>query len=1419
MRNFLSTLLFLALSTTLLVAFPDNNPDKPFPNAKNNTESLEKGMLKEMTSEAPLVFVSSNTQPTIGVFDVTDVSNITMSSFMSEAADADGIYYNRTADVLYQLNRTDNVINAYSDVCTTPTLTATSTSGFRNGREISVVGNKLVAAQDANNNNGMQNKLAVYNLFPTTGISLDKVFVVDINLWGIHATPEVLFAVVDNSNMIAVYNDFFNQGPGLLKADAMVAVEGLVRTHGITYDAEMDMMLLTDVGDAASATDGALVMIPNWTAASADGMITMDEQGRASGGASQLGNPVDVALDKDRRRVYVAERASEGGKFLAFKLPILTGGIAPVYSQLFPGASAVYFSDTDDMTDFCELLVDGGSVSLMDGNTETTIIVDGMPDMLSFESTADPVLDEAEFTYVVTDADGIILGIPPGNSVDFDPAGLGACLVYGLSYTGELNIEVGDDLFADGLMISDECFELSDNKITVNRVAPDGDIIGQLFVSSNTQPVIGVYNITSDLSFQMGTISSEADDADGIYYDAAADVLYQLNRTDNVINAYSNVSTTPMLTATSTSDFTNGREIAVSGDKLVVAQDASDANGQQNRLVVYTFSPTEITFDKAFDVDINLWGIHAEGSTLYAIVDNSNQVATFNDFFDQMGSSLTPDAVVSVEGLVRTHGITYNADMDMMLLTDVGDAASAKDGALVMVADWMTASADGVVSRNEQGRAFGGASQLGNPVDVALDKENSRVYVAERANGGGKVLAFKLPILTGGIAPVYSNNFSGASAIYFSADGGGMAEDCDAIVDGGTVSLMGGGTQTTIIVDGEADVLAFDSTSNPMSMDAAFTYVVTDADGMILGIPPGDMVDFDPAGLGACLVYGLSYTGNLQIAMGDNLLMEDLMISDGCFELSSNWITVNRVMDQDVLGDVFFSSNTQSTIATLDILEDGSIVPGSFESVAADADGIYYDRVNDVLYQLNRTDNVINLYGDVSTSPMLIATSSSDFSNGREIAVSGDKLVVAQDANEGNGMQNRLVVYTITPSSITFETAYDVSINLWGVHAEGDVLYAIVDNSSDLAVFNDFFSLPMGSSIDPDQVITIEGMVRTHGLTYDAPSDMMLLTDVGDAASDKDGALVMIPNFMMASADDLVTMAEQGRASGGASQLGNPVDVAMDKVSRRVFVAERARDGGKILVFKMPILTGGIAPIYVQPFAGASAVHFSTDECVASVDGGTVSLEEGGTETTIIVDGMADVIAFDSISMPLTTGAMFTYVVTDADGMILGIPPGDMVDFDPAGLGACLVYGLSYTGSLQIAMGDDLLEDGLMISDGCFELSSNFLTVNRIAPQASIGSTDAFSSEINRENTVLLEKVYPVPAISELNVSLNSNVEQEVTIGIFDVSGKLLTQKRVDLNIGENLSSFDVNDLPGGMYFVRIPDLNITTKFVKAGKR
>ncbi len=622
----------------------------------------------------------------------------------------------------------------------------------------------------------------------------------------------------------------------------------------------------------------------------------------------------------------------------------------------------------------------------------------------------------------------------------------------------------------------------------------DQEVASQIFVSSNTTGQIGVYEILENNELIMSSFLAQGTDADGIHYDQENDVLYQLNRSDNVINAYSNVAQSiaqgmPLeLTATSTSDFSNGREIAVAGNKLVVAQDANSANNNQNRLIVYDVSATAISLSATYDVDFNLWGIVINEGALFAIQDNTNKLAVFSNFFLQPEGVIPPTNVIEIEGIVRTHGIAYVPAGDRMLLTDVGAASSPDDGAVTMVWDFSEASMDGIITLDEQSRIEGPSTFLGNPVDIAWEETTMTAFVAERANGGGRVLGFQFEEgVSGDIAPTYNESFGGASAVFTSA------------------------------------------------------------------IPQPVVVD-----------------------------------------------------------QIFMSSNNTGNIGLYELLDDNSLMTSTFASQGTDADGIYYDQANDVLYQLNRSDNVVNAYSNVAQSiaagtPLqLTATSTSDFSNGREITLAGSKLIVAQDANAGNGNQNRLLVYDASATSITLDKTYDLGINLWGIVYEGSTLFAIEDNADRLAVFEYFLTETPGM-IAPTQLIEIENMVRTHGINYISSSDKMLLTDVGAASSPDDGAVIVVDNFMAASADDYISADEQLRVEGPSTFLGNPVDIAYSESTATVFVAERANGGGRLLGFPESA-SGDVAPSYNELFGGASAI-FINGQNADELTGADVALE------------------------------------------------------------------------------------------------------------------------------------------------------------------------------------------------------------------
>src|SRR5690606_24664590 len=96
---------------------------------------------------------------------------------------------------------------------------------------------------------------------------------------------------------------------------------------------------------AASPTDGAYIIIDNYHAKAADDMVSADEQIRIEGPNSTLGNPVDIAYDRNTDRIYIAERANGGGAILGFNLPTEDGDQSPAYKQVFAGASAIFLAD------------------------------------------------------------------------------------------------------------------------------------------------------------------------------------------------------------------------------------------------------------------------------------------------------------------------------------------------------------------------------------------------------------------------------------------------------------------------------------------------------------------------------------------------------------------------------------------------------------------------------------------------------------------------------------------------------------------------------------------------------------------------------------------------------------------------------------------------------------------------------------------------------------------------------------------------------------------------------------------------------------------------------------------------------------------------------------------------------------------
>ena len=65
--------------------------------------------------------------------------------------------------------------------------------------------------------------------------------------------------------------------------------------------------------------------------------------------------------------------------------------------------------------------------------------------------------------------------------------------------------------------------------------------------------------------------------------------------------------------------------------------------------------------------------------------------------------------------------------------------------------------------------------------------------------------------------------------------------------------------------------------------------------------------------------------------------------------------------------------------------------------------------------------------------------------------------------------------------------------------------------------------------------------------------------------------------------------------------------------------------------------------------------------------------------------------------------------------------------------------------------------------------------------------------------------IFPNPTSTNLNVLYNLPKEDDITIALFDMQGKLILQKRVGKQVsGEQQQTLDVSNLPEGSYVCRV---------------
>lgn len=313
-----------------------------------------------------------------------------------------------------------------------------------------------------------------------------------------------------------------------------------------------------------------------------------------------------------------------------------------------------------------------------------------------------------------------------------------------------------------------------------NTIAENSDVT--LFASNNSDGNISVFDLSSNAMISTKTLITTSTAADGVYYDKSTASVFQASRSSNNLEGFigiDNVMTGAILNVniSGSSDMSSPREVAVSGSLYVVA-DSADVDGDPNtadgRLFIYSLNNGSFTLRNTITTNFKLWGITFDGNDLLAVVDVTNELAVFNNFLSNTSDmTLSASKRIAIEGIVRTHGITYDMNSDVLIVTDIGLASNGQDDGGFHVIENFTSKFNatangGTLAASEQIRVSGSSTLLGNPVDVAYDADTQTVYIAEAGNGGGRILAFNAIGTGGNLTPSYNSTLAAASSVFLS---------------------------------------------------------------------------------------------------------------------------------------------------------------------------------------------------------------------------------------------------------------------------------------------------------------------------------------------------------------------------------------------------------------------------------------------------------------------------------------------------------------------------------------------------------------------------------------------------------------------------------------------------------------------------
>ena len=983
---------------------------------------------------------------------------------------------------------------------------------------------------------------------------------------------------------------------------------------------------------------------------------------------------------------------------------------------------------------------DGGNIAVVGSGSSITICQSDLSKPIQLSNTSNAVGDK--YIYIIADKQQKLLATSPTNNFDLSAFNGGVYQIYGLSYSGTLNLKSGDIIPIDNS--ASECGSWSKNKVTVEITATNVGKISfvgekdnvQICAKKNVQS-LRLNPIVSNVAKKTFLLTNENGKIIAIFNNNQLPNIDKIN--DLVLRIYglgyngtlnAKVDSNILGNNLSSGCFQLSENFLSINRNNISGGFVSLTNNQIQQQICPTDSTTNLLTFK---------NIAAQGQKLIYLITNVNNIIL--DSTSKNSYQFIQQGI----GDYRIYAFSYNGEFSGKIGVSINDPSLSEDcfglssnyisvakrnpvAGFVVMDDANTQLQNcpsDATFPSRQIKTIGNNS--GNQCFVIIDGNqiivdilfSPTIYPTEYPTGKYNIVS----ISYNGTLNIKKGEKWGIktpSTSCYSISGNDVSF-LNLEPKGGIISVVEGDTSNICIGNSAPSRIKFTKDS---INELTYSYLITDQSNRYLGhFTNIDLLSFKDYSTGNINVWGLSHTGNIILQKGDSILNKD--ISTGCFQLSKNSISLKL--------NVFRGHTVKTNI---------------------------------------NSDSLLICTGD--GLPNLVNFSSSDSLSGLNY-----RYVLTTLANN--------IIQVINGTSIDFEAIGLREMRLYSVAFNGNF-----NSQTGVSIFN--ANLSSGCYKISDNFIKI---------LRDRPANHRILFSNNDTIQklclSKSGSFARLKSTFTGKTGYVYILLNKFNS---IIMLNPTQNIDIEKLEDGDYqVYGLSYTGSLNLQVGNSFKPDDILATSCFRLSSNSVKFYKG----GYAEGGQIStFLSSNTLFSCPKDGVADLIDISVPNNPI--GTNYQFLITDSLNRLFYAPfDNQLINFDNTPAGNYRVYGIAYTGSLGFQLGGNILNNTLVnacfdLSDNYLEIYHNKPEAGQISKRDGTISKTIIAINNNQKDSILLKVTnakpinvpYSFVMVNENNMIVythNASFNLDtLKIGRYKIYGVASSSPNLSLSVGKSFS-------------------------------